>query len=186
MPYVKCAHNRGTRVQQCVLVRAGDRLACLPIAPSENAIGKLAVGLASTALGIVTVRLGTQTIDASGLRTPEDLDAAVAGSGGFHLGPDWTYRTGVPVIGTMLLHGDETITTREPVPPQVLALLSPHRAPPSSRVVKIVCGIGRAILVVTGAVFLVTGSVEVLFGIGFWGVLLIATSLFAWTRLRGR
>jgi len=32
----------------------------------------------------------------------------------------------------------------------------------------------------------VTGSVEVLFGIGFWGVLLIATSLFAWTRRRGR
>lgn len=184
-PYVKCTHNRGNRVQECVLVQAGDRLACLPIAPSENAIGKIAAGLARTAVGIVTVRLGTQTIDASGLRTPGDLDAAVAGSGGFHVGADWTYRTRVPVIGTMLLHGDETITTREPVPAQMLALLTPHRAPPSPKVVWIACGIGGAILAVAGVVYTATGSLEALFGIGFWGVVPIAASLFAWIRLRG-
>lgn len=164
-------------------MRAGDRLACLPIAPSENALGTLAVGLATTAVGITTLRLGGRT-DAAGDVAVGDLDAAVAESGGFYLGADWTYRTGVPVIGTMLLHGDETITTREPVPPGLLSLLTPHRAPPSWKVAKVACGIGAAILVVAGVVFLATGSVEALLGIGFWGVVPIAASLYAWARLR--
>lgn len=182
--YVKCTHTKGNRVQECIIVLVAGRIGCIPIAPAENAVGKIAGGLAMTAAGVVEVRLGRRVIDASHLATAEDLDAAIAEASGFLLGAEWLYRTNVPVIGTMLMNGKEVITTRERVPAEMLAMLTPNREPPSSKVVKIVCGIGGAILAVAGIVFVATGSLEVLFGIGFWGLLLIGTSLFAWLRLR--
>lgn len=180
---VKCTHTTGNRVQECVLVRAGERVACLPTAPAENALGKLAVGLAMTAVGVTTLRLGGRTISSEDLAV-EDLEAAVVASGGFYLGSDWVFRTGVPLIGTMLMHGAETITTRERVPAALLAHFTPHRAPLSAKPVKVASGIGAAVLVVAGVVFLATGSVEALLGIGFWGVVPIAASLYVWWRLR--
>lgn len=181
---VKCTHTKGNRLQECILVLVADRMACIPIARAENAVGKIAAGLAMAAVGVVEVRVGTTMIDASRLASTEDLEAAVAGSGGFHVGGDWTYRTRVPVIGTMLMHREETITTREQVPEEMLALLTPNRAPVSSKAVKIACALGAAILTAAVIVFLATGSLEALFGIGFWGILPIATSLYAWVRLR--
>jgi hypothetical protein len=180
--HVRCTHTKGNRVQECVLVRVADRMACIPIAPAENAVGKLAGGIAQAAAGLVTVRLGRTTIEVAHLETAEDLDAVVEGSNGFYLGPAWTYRTGLPVIGTMLVHGDEVITTRDRVPAEMLAKLTPGRAPRSARPVKIACGIGAAILAVATIAYLATGSLEVLLGIGFWGILVIATSLYAWKR----
>ena len=182
--YVKCAHGKGTRTQECLLVLVADRMACIPIAPAENVVGKIAAGLAMTAVGGVELRLGKRVIDARNLATAEDLDAAVAASGGFYLGAEWTYRTRIPVIGTMLMHGKETITTRDPVSPEMFARLTPNRAPPSAKVVKVVCAIGAGILAIATIVYLATGQIEMLFGIGFWGVLLIATSLYAWHRLK--
>lgn len=181
--YVKCTHTKGNRVQACVLVLVGDRMACIPFAPAENAVGKIAGGLAMAAAGIVTLRLGNRAIDASELATTEDLDGAVTGSGGFYVGADWTYRTRVPVIGTMLMHADQVITTRERVRPEMLAQLTPNRAPPSIRVVVVICSIGAAILAAAGITYLATGSIELLVGIGFWGLLLIATSVYAWIRI---
>lgn len=52
--YVKCTHTRGNRVQECILVLVADRLACIPIAPAENAVGKIVGGLAMTAVGLIT------------------------------------------------------------------------------------------------------------------------------------
>ena len=90
--YVKCTHTKGTRMQECILVLVADRLACIPIAPSENAIGKLAAGLAMTAVGVFTLRIGERAIDVSQLATAEELDAAIAASGGFELGADCRRR----------------------------------------------------------------------------------------------
>ncbi|MDQ3338359.1 MAG: hypothetical protein M4D80_24600 [Myxococcota bacterium] len=182
--YVKCTHTKGNRVQECIIVLVADRMALIPIGPSENAVGKIAGGLALTAVGVITIRLGSKTIDASQLATAEDLDAAIAASGGFDLGADWLYRTRVPIIGTMLMNGKEVITTRERVPAEMFARLTPNRTPPSAKVAKIVCAIGAAIIAVAVMVFFATDSIEALFGIGFWGLLLIGTSLFAWLRLR--
>lgn len=182
--YVKCTHTKGNRIQECIVLLVADRMGCIPIGPAENAIAKLAAGLAMTAVGVVKVRLGSAVIDASQLATAEDLDAAVEGSGGFHLGAHWTYRTGVPVIGTMLMHGNETITTRERVPPEMLAKLTPSRAALSAKPVKVLSGIGIAILAVAAIVYAATGNLDVLFGIGFWGALLIAISLSVWMRMR--
>lgn len=182
--YVKCTHTKGNRVQECILVRVADRMACIPIAPAQNLVGQIAGGLAMGAVGLVTIRLGSKVVDVSQLASAEDLDAAIAGSGGFQLGADWLYRTRVPMIGTMIMRGNEGITTRERVPAEMLAMLTPNRAPGSSKVVKIVCAIGAGILAIAGIVFLATGSVELLVGIGFWGILMIATSLYAWIRLR--
>jgi hypothetical protein len=181
--YVKCTHTKSNRVQECIMVLVADRMACIPIGPSENAIGKIAGGLAMTAVGVITIR-GGRTIDTSELATAEDLDAAIAASGGFDMGADWLYRTRVPVIGTMLVHGNEVITTREDVPAAMFAKMTPNRTPPSAKVVKIVCAIGAAIIAGATIVLLATGSLEAFFGIGFWGLLLIGTSLFAWVRLR--
>ena len=182
-PAVKCTHTRGNRVQECVVVLVADRLACIPVAPAENAVGNIVSGLAMTALGVTTIRLGTTEIDARELATAEDVRVAVAGAGGFYLDAGWSYRTRVPVIGTMLMHGNETITTRDQVPAAMLAKLTPAGAPPSARPVKITCGIGAAILAVAAIAYLATGRLEVLLGIGFWGVLVIATSLYAWRKL---
>jgi hypothetical protein len=182
--HVKCTHTKGNRTQECVLVLVADRLACIPIAPSENALAKIAGGLAWTAVGVITIRLGERTLDFSDLATVEELDALVVASGGFHLGADWLYRTNIPVIGTMLTHGNENITTREKVPAAMFALLTPNRIPPSPKVVIIMCGIGAAIIAAATISYVATGSLELLFGIGFWGVLIIGTALFAWLRLR--
>jgi hypothetical protein len=181
---VKCTHTKGNRLQECVLVLVEDRMACIPIAPPENVVGKIAGGLAMAAVGMYTVRFGGTTINASQLASRDELDAAVAGSGGFHVGADWTYRTRVPVIGTMLMNGKETITTRARVPEEMLALLTPNRAPASTKVVKITCAIGAALLMAAVIAFLVTGSLESLLALGFWGLLPIATSLFVWVRMR--
>jgi hypothetical protein len=135
-------------------------------------------------VGVVELRLGGKTIDARSIASAEELDAAVGASGGFYLGADWTYRTRVPIIGTMLMHGNEAITTRDRMSPAMLAQLTPNRAPPSAKVVKVVCAIGAAILAVATIVYLATGQIELLFGIGFWGILMIATSLYAWHRLK--
>ncbi|HSD90082.1 MAG TPA: hypothetical protein VLB44_21270 [Kofleriaceae bacterium] len=171
-------------MQECILVLVADRMACIPIAPAENAVGKIAAGLAMTAVGVVEIPLGSKKIDVSQLATAEHLAAAIDGSGGFYVGADWTYRTRIPVIGTMLMHGDQTITTRERVPAEMFAKLTLSRAPMSSKAVKVVVGIGTAIVAAAVITYLATGSLEVLFGIGFWGILLIATSLYAWLRLR--
>ena len=177
--YVKCTHTKSNRVQECVLVLVADRLACIPIAPAENAVGKIAGGIAMTAVGLVKLRLGTTMIDVADLSTADDVAAA----GGFFLDAQWTYRTGVPVIGTMLMHGTDVITTRERVPAEMLALLTPNRAPPSAKIVKVFCAVGAAILAAATITYLATGSFELLFGIGFWGVLIIGTSLFAWIKV---
>jgi hypothetical protein len=182
--YVKCTHTRGNRIQECVLVLTDDRMACLPIGPAQNAAAKIAGGIAMAAAGLVTIRLDTMVIEPRQLATVEQLDAAVRGAGGFYVGADWTYRTRVPVIGTMLKHGDEVLTTRERVPAPILAKLTPDRAPLSAKVVKIVCGIGAGILAIAAIVYLATGSLEALFGIGFWGVLIIGAALYAWIRVR--
>ncbi len=182
--YVKCTHTKANRVQECILVLAADRMACIPIAPAANAVGKIAAGLVMAAVGVITVRLGGTVIDASQLATAEELDAAIDGSGGFYVGADWTYRTRVPVIGTMLMHDKETITTRDQMPAEMLAKLTPNRAPLSSKPVKVFCLIGTAVLVAAGITYFATESLELLFGIGFWGVLIIAASLYAWVRSR--
>lgn len=182
--YVTCTHTKGNRVQECLLVLVADRMACIPIAPAENAVGKIAAGLAMTAVGLVTIRLGNTELDVTQLATAEQLAAALDSSGGFYLGADWTYRTRIPVIGTMLMHGDETITTRKRVPAEMFAKLTLSRAPLSSKVVKVVVGIGTVIIAAAVITYLATGSFELLFGIGFWGLLLIATSLYTWLRLR--
>jgi len=182
--HVKCTHTKGQRIQECLLVLVDDRLACIPIAPSENALAKIAGGIAMTALGVFTFRLGERTLDLSELATVEELDAVVAASGGFHLGADWLYRTNIPMIGTMLTHGNENITTRAQVPGAMLALLTPNRAAPSSKVVVVFCAIGGAILAAATISYLATGSLELLFGIGFWGLLIIGAAVFAWLRLR--
>lgn len=108
----------------------------------------------------------------------------MAECGGFVLGPDWTYRTHVPILGTMLLAPDQNITTREPVPPAILAGLTPQRGPTSFKAVKVACAIGIGILALGGVVALVTGSLEALFGIGFFGVLVIGAALFAFVQVR--
>jgi len=182
--YVKCTHTKRNRVQECLLVLVADRMACIPVAPAENAIGKIAAGLAMTAVGLIKIRLGSTEVDVDQLVTADHLAAAIDGSGGFYVGADWTYRTRIPVIGTMLMHGDETITTRERVPAEMFAKLTINRAPLSSKVVKVVVGIGTVIVAAAVITYLATGSLELLFGIGFWGILLIATSLYAWLRLR--
>ena len=182
--YVKCTHTKGNRVQECLLVLVADRMACIPIAPAENAIGKIVAGLAMTAVGVFTIRLGGTALDVSQFETTEHLAAAVDSSGGFYVGTDWTYRTRVPVIGTMLMHVDETITTRERLPAEVFAKLTLSRAPLSSKVVKVVVGIGTVIVAAAVITYLATGSLELLFGIGFWGILLIAASLYTWLRVR--
>lgn len=158
----------------------GDRIACLPIAPAENAAAKILGGLALTAVGVFTIKLGGKEVDITGLA---DLDEAVAQTGGFFLGESWMYRTRVPGIGTMLMDGTQTITTRQPVPREILAKLTPNRTPPSPKVVFIVCGVGGAILAAATITFAATGSFELLFGIGFWGLLFIGTALFAWLRV---
>lgn len=181
---MKCTHTKGNRTQECILVLVEDRMACIPIAPAENVAAKIVGGLAMTAIGVDRIRLGNRVIDVSHLATTEDLAAAVEGACGFYVEADWTYRTKVPVIGTMLMHANETITTRDRVPAEMLAKLTPNRAPASSKPVKIACAIGGAVLVGAVIAYAATGSLELLFGIGFWGVLIIATSVFAWVRLR--
>jgi hypothetical protein len=180
--YVRCRHTKDNRMQECVLVLVADRMACVPIAPSENVVGTIAAGLAMTAVGMIVVR--DTAIDVSRLETLADLDAALAGSGGFIVGADWTYRTRVPIIGTMLMRGNENITTRNHVPDEMLARLVLNRAPPSSKVVMVVCGIGTAVLAAAGIVYLATGSLALLIGIGFYGVLIVAIALYTWLRLR--
>jgi len=182
--YLRCTHTKGNRVQECILVLVADRMGCIPIAAAENAVGKIASGLAMTAVGMIEVRLGKTSIDASHLATAEDLDAAIDASGGFHLGADWMYRTRIPGIGTMLMHGNEVITTREQVPPEIFAKLTPNTAPGSTKPVKVACAIGAGVLVIAGIAYLATGNLEVLFGIGFWGVLIIAASLGGWWLVR--
>jgi hypothetical protein len=182
--YVKCTHTKGNRIQECILVLVADQMACIAIAPAQNAVAKLAAGIAMTAVGVVTLRLGNREIDASQLATADDVDAAIKGLGGFYLDAAWTYRTGIPVIGTMLMHGNENITTRERVPAEMFAKLTLSRAPLSPKVVKVVVGIGTVIIAGAVITYLATGSLEALFGIGFWGLLLIGTSLYAWLRLR--
>lgn len=182
--YVKCTHTKGNRVQECLLVLVADRMACIPVGPAENAVGKIAAGLAMTAVGLIKIRLGSTEVDVEQLVTADQLAAAIDGSGGFYVGPDWTYRTHLPVIGTMLMHGGDTITTRERVPAEMFAKLTINRAPLSSKGVKVVVGIGTVIVAAAVITYVATGSLELLFGIGFWGILLIATSLYAWVRLR--
>lgn len=179
--YVKCQHTQGTRAQECVLVLVDDRMACVPIAPARNAVGEIALGVAMTAVGVISVR--DSTVELHGIETPADLDALVARSGGFLVGPDWTYRTRLPIIGTMILRGNENITATH-VPAVMLARLTPNRAPLSTKPVKVVCGIGAGILAIAGITYLATDSLELLFGIGFWGVLMIGTALFLWLRYR--
>ncbi|MCW5802298.1 MAG: hypothetical protein KIT31_07915 [Deltaproteobacteria bacterium] len=182
--HVRCSHTKANRIQECILVMAEERVACLPVAPPANAVGKLAAGLAMTAAGIVELRVGARVLGPGDLRTAEDLAAAVDASGGFYLGADWTYRTRVPVIGTMIMRAGETLTTREHVPPELLAQLTPNRAPPSAKAVVVACAIGAAIVaagVIAGAA---TGSLEILFGVGCWGLLIAGAALFAWLRLR--
>ena len=84
----------------------------------------------------------------------------------------------------MLMHGDEAITTRERVPAEMFAKLTLRQVPPSFKIVKVVVGVGTAIVVAAVITYLATGSLELLFGIGFWGILLIAISSYAWLRLR--
>jgi hypothetical protein len=182
--HVKCSHAKANRAQECILVLVADRIECIPIAPAENAVGKIAAGLAMTAVGLIRIRLGSTEIDVGQLASAEHLAAAIDGSGGFYLGADWTYRTRIPVIGTMLMHGDQTITTRERVPPEMFAKLTMSRAPLSSKPVKVVVAIGTAIVAAAVITYLATGSLDLLFGIGFWGILMIATSVYAWLRLR--
>lgn len=181
--HVTCTHTRGNRTQECVLVLAADRMACLPIAPARNAVGSIAGGLAMAAAGLVTVRFGGRELAVDQLATAAELDAAVDGSGGFYLDAAWTYRTGIPVIGTMLVHGGDVITTRERVPAELLARVTPAPAVRSTRAVKVVCGIGAAILAAAVVVYLATGSLEALFGIGCWGVLVIAAGVYAWRKV---
>ncbi len=182
--YVKCMHTKGTRMQECILVLVADRMACIPIAPSQNAIGKLAAGLALTAVGVITFRIGERTVDVSQLATADELDAAVKSSGGFHVEADWLYRTGIPMMGTMIMRGNENLTTRDEFPREMLARLTPNRTPVSSKGVKIICAVGAAIIVAATIAFLATGSFNLLFGIGFWGVVIIGAALYAWLRLR--
>jgi hypothetical protein len=182
--YVRCAHTRDNRYQECILVLTADRMACLPIGPVENAIGKIAGALALTAVGAIEVRIGKMVVHPEALATLEQLDAAVLGAGGFYVDADWTYRTNVPVIGTMVMRGKEVLTIRERMPPQMLARLTPNTSPPQMKAVKVVVGIGAAIILAAVIAFLASGSLEVLFGIGFWGVLIIGAALYAWLRLR--
>ena len=178
-----CTLTKAHRTQQCILVLAADRLACLPIAPSENAIGKLAAGLAMAAVRVYRVR-GGAAVDASELKTAEDLDAAIDASGGFYLDEEWKYRTRLPVVGTMMGRAGVVIATRETVPEAMFAKLTLDRSAPSTKALKITSAIGGVIIAAAVIVYLATGSLEALFGIGFWGVLIIGAGVFAWTRLR--
>ena len=159
----------------------GDRIACLPIAPAENVAAKIAGGLALTAVGVFTIKLGGKDVDLTGVA---DLDEAVAHTGGFFVGDGWSYRTNIPVIGTMFMDGTQTIATRERVPAEILAKFPVNRAPPSPKVMAVFCAIGGAILAAATITFAATGSLELLFGIGFWGVLIIGVAIFAWLRVR--
>ena len=125
--YVKCTHTKGNRIQECMLVLVEDRMACIPIGPAENAVAKIVGGVAMTAVGLVKIRLGSRVIDVSDLVTAEDLAAATEAAGGFYVEADWTYRTRIPVIGTMLMRANENITTRDRVPAEIADALSAFR-----------------------------------------------------------
>jgi hypothetical protein len=185
MTPIRIILTRGARTkQECVLVHAFDRVAVIPLAPPTSAIASIAGALVMVAAGVYRIRLGEAMVELDTLATARELDAVVTGTGGFYLDEQWRYRANIPVIGTMIMRGDANITTREPVPAAILARLTRDRSALRFRPAYIVIAVGAAVIAAGVIAFVATGRLDLLFGIGTWGVLIAGAALYALVRMR--